>query len=179
MLESGAGRPIDRSPGLEQQIAAGRLVPGTAAPTEWALESYALGRRALVPNGSALGESYFRTYADTVDRPLALAGLRPADAAHAHAWGLGPSGDRAPDDGVGHRCRRSDSVNGLRVSAGGGASSVSVFVTLSGRTFLAWLTTGSRAPGLGLSRPWRLLARNQSWRPIARGVQLQTEVRAS
>ena len=65
---------------LEQQIAAGRLVPGTASPIEWAMESHALGRRALVPNGSALDESYFRANAETVDRRLALAGLRLADA---------------------------------------------------------------------------------------------------
>jgi len=64
---------------LQQQIAAGRLASGTASPVEWAMESHALGRRALVPKGSALDESYFRAHAETVDRRLALAGLRLAD----------------------------------------------------------------------------------------------------
>lgn len=61
---------IIRERGLE------RAAGGT--PAEWALESLALARAALLPPGGAVDERYVGTHAATLDERLALAGLRLA-----------------------------------------------------------------------------------------------------
>ena len=64
---------------LERQIKARQLRPsGTAV--EWAMESNALARAALLPAGGDAGEAYYRAHIAQVDERLALGGLRLARA---------------------------------------------------------------------------------------------------
>ena len=50
--------------------------PGT--PAEWAMQSHALARAALLPAHGAADEAYYRAHIDIVDQRLALAGVRLA-----------------------------------------------------------------------------------------------------
>ena len=64
---------------LQRQIAQGgwsAVAPGT--PAQWAMESHALARPALLPANGAVDDAYLRAHAATVDRRLALGGLRLA-----------------------------------------------------------------------------------------------------
>ena len=64
---------------LERQIASRRLrASGTAV--EWAMESHALARAALLPAGAEAGEAYYRAHIEQIDERLALGGLRLARA---------------------------------------------------------------------------------------------------
>jgi hypothetical protein len=47
-------------------------------PEEWAMESLALARKALVPSGAKVDERYYREQIEVVDDRLVLAGLRLA-----------------------------------------------------------------------------------------------------
>jgi nuclease S1 len=62
---------------LERQIAARRwAASGTAA--DWAMESHALAKAALLPAKGVADESYYRTQLPVVEQRLALGGLRLA-----------------------------------------------------------------------------------------------------
>jgi hypothetical protein len=50
--------------------------PGT--PAEWAMQSHALAKAALLPEHGAADEAYYRAHIDVVDQRLALAGVRLA-----------------------------------------------------------------------------------------------------
>ena len=64
---------------LERQIKARQLrASGTAV--EWAMESNALARAALLPAGAEAGEAYYRAHIAEIDERLALGGLRLARA---------------------------------------------------------------------------------------------------
>ena len=49
-----------------------------SAPAEWAMESHALAKAALLQPGADAGEVYFRTHIAAIDERLALGGLRLA-----------------------------------------------------------------------------------------------------
>jgi hypothetical protein len=62
---------------LERQIAARRWrASGSAA--EWAMESHALAKAALLPERGEANEAYYRTHIAKIDERLALGGLRLA-----------------------------------------------------------------------------------------------------
>lgn len=64
---------------LERQISARRWrASGSAA--EWAMESHALAKAALLPERGEANEAYYRTHIAKVDERLALGGLRLARA---------------------------------------------------------------------------------------------------
>lgn len=62
---------------LERQIASRRL-RASGTPVEWAMESHALARAALLPAGAEAGEAYFRAHIAQIDDRLAIGGLRLA-----------------------------------------------------------------------------------------------------
>jgi hypothetical protein len=62
---------------LERQISARRW-RASGSPAEWAMESHALARAALLPAGGEAGEAYYRAHIAQVDERLALGGLRLA-----------------------------------------------------------------------------------------------------
>ena len=62
---------------LERQISARRL-RASGTPLEWAMESHALARAALLPAGADAGEAYYRAHIAQIDERLALGGLRLA-----------------------------------------------------------------------------------------------------
>ena len=62
---------------LERLIKARRLAASGSA-ADWAMESHALARAALLPAGGDAGEAYYRAHIATVDERLALGGLRLA-----------------------------------------------------------------------------------------------------
>ena len=64
---------------LERQISARRL-RASGTPVEWAMESHALARAALLPAGGDAGEAYYRAHIAQIDERLALGGLRLARA---------------------------------------------------------------------------------------------------
>lgn len=47
-------------------------------PKDWAEQSWALGKTALVPNGTNIDEAYYRKHIGVIDERLALAGVRLA-----------------------------------------------------------------------------------------------------
>ena len=51
-------------------------IPGTAA--QWAMESHAIAKAALVPQRDRVGEAYYRAHIGEVDRRLAQGGVRLA-----------------------------------------------------------------------------------------------------
>jgi hypothetical protein len=63
--------------------------PGTA--TEWAMQSHALGRAALVAPRADIDEAYYRTQISVVDERLALGGLRLAALLNRSLAGAPPS----------------------------------------------------------------------------------------
>ena len=66
---------------LEKLIAERNWVgqpPGT--PAEWAEQSWALGKKALVAPDTNIGETYYRTYLPVIDERLALGAVRLAAA---------------------------------------------------------------------------------------------------
>lgn len=64
---------------LQRQIkGAGWLAAEPGTPAQWAMESHALARPALLPPNGAVDDAYLRAHAATVDRRLALGGLRLA-----------------------------------------------------------------------------------------------------
>lgn len=64
---------------LERQIAARKwTASGTAA--EWAMESHALAKAALLAPGGEANESYYRKHIGAIEERLALGGLRLASA---------------------------------------------------------------------------------------------------
>ena len=66
---------------LEKLIAVRNWVgqpPGT--PAEWAEQSWALGKKALVAPDTNIGETYYRTYLPVIDERLALGAVRLAAA---------------------------------------------------------------------------------------------------
>ena len=66
---------------LERQIAAGKWTASAAGSTaEWAMESHALAKRALLPPRGDANEAYYRAHIAQVDERLALGGLRLARA---------------------------------------------------------------------------------------------------
>jgi hypothetical protein len=48
------------------------------SPSEWAMESHALAKMALLPPGGVVDEAYYRAHIPAVDQRLALGGLRLA-----------------------------------------------------------------------------------------------------
>ena len=62
---------------LERQIKVRRL-NATGGAAEWAMESHALARAAMLPAGGEAGEPYYRAHIATIDERLALGGLRLA-----------------------------------------------------------------------------------------------------
>jgi hypothetical protein len=62
---------------LERQIKARRLA-ASGSPAEWAMESHALAKTALLPAGGEAGEPYYREHIAQIDERLALGGLRLA-----------------------------------------------------------------------------------------------------
>lgn len=62
---------------LEKQIKARRLT-ASGSPSEWAMESHALAKAALLPAGGEAGEAYYRAHIAQIDERLALGGLRLA-----------------------------------------------------------------------------------------------------
>ena len=62
---------------LERQIKVRRMTASGSA-AEWAMESHALARAALLPAGGEAGEAYYRTHIGKIDERLALGGLRLA-----------------------------------------------------------------------------------------------------
>jgi len=62
---------------LERQIASRRL-RASGTEVEWAMESHALARAALLPAGAEAGEAYYRAHIAQIDERLALGGLRLA-----------------------------------------------------------------------------------------------------
>jgi len=75
-------RRLDEAPYLivlERQIAEKHLAgqpPGT--PEEWAVQSWSLGKAALVPQDTDITEAYYKTNIPIVETRLALAGVRLA-----------------------------------------------------------------------------------------------------
>ena len=66
---------------LEGQIKQrGWDAPATGSPAEWAMESHALAKAALLPDKGVVDEAYFRARIAAVDERLALGGLRLAAA---------------------------------------------------------------------------------------------------
>lgn len=64
---------------LERQIQQrGWHTDSTGAPPEWAMESHALAKAALLPAGGAVDEAYYRAHISEVDERLARGGLRLA-----------------------------------------------------------------------------------------------------
>ena len=55
-----------------------RIAARDSSPADWAMESHALAREALLPKGGNAGEEYFREHIELVDDRLVLAGLRLA-----------------------------------------------------------------------------------------------------
>lgn len=49
-----------------------------SSPAEWAMESHALAKTALLQPGAVVGDAYFRTQIAVIDERLALGGLRLA-----------------------------------------------------------------------------------------------------
>lgn len=47
-----------------------------STPKEWAEQSWALGKTALVPNGTNIDEGYYQKHIGVIDERLALAGVR-------------------------------------------------------------------------------------------------------
>jgi hypothetical protein len=62
---------------LERQIKARRLA-AAGSPAEWAIESHALAKAALLPAGGEAGEPYYQAHIAQIDERLALGGLRLA-----------------------------------------------------------------------------------------------------
>jgi hypothetical protein len=62
---------------LERQIAAQRW-RALGSPVDWAMESNAVARTALLPAGGEAGEAYYRAHIAQIDERLALGGLRLA-----------------------------------------------------------------------------------------------------
>ena len=62
---------------LERQISA-RGWRASGSPADWAMESHALARAALLPAGGEAGEGYYRAHISEIDERLALGGLRLA-----------------------------------------------------------------------------------------------------
>jgi hypothetical protein len=65
---------------LSDYISRGRRSPLTTntQPADWAMESHALAKRALLPAQGVVDEPYYRTQISVVDERLALGGLRLA-----------------------------------------------------------------------------------------------------
>lgn len=64
---------------LNALIAAERLeAQPTHGPAEWAMESHALAKAALLPQGADADQAYYERHIATVDRRLAQAGVRLA-----------------------------------------------------------------------------------------------------
>ncbi len=64
---------------LEEQIARRKLVGRpTGQPSEWAMESLRLSNTAMLPQGAAVDEAYYRAQLPVIDERLALAGVRLA-----------------------------------------------------------------------------------------------------
>jgi hypothetical protein len=63
---------------LERAIAQYGWSAGAGAPADWANESHALAKKALLPAGGVVDEHYAREQLRTVDERLARAGLRLA-----------------------------------------------------------------------------------------------------
>ena len=64
---------------LEDEIARNRWDEApTGAPADWAVESFVLGKAALLPPHANVDEAYYRAQIPVIDRRLALAGLRLA-----------------------------------------------------------------------------------------------------
>lgn len=64
---------------LSEQIARGRRnTLSTSSPAEWAMESHALAKRALLPRQGVVDEAYYRAHISVIDERLALGGLRLA-----------------------------------------------------------------------------------------------------
>lgn len=65
--------------GLERLIVTERLATRpTGTPAEWAMQSLALSKAALLPQQGIVDEAYYRAQIPVVDERLALAGLRLA-----------------------------------------------------------------------------------------------------
>jgi len=65
---------------LSEYIARGRRSPliTNTQPAEWAMESHALAKRALLPAQGVVDQAYYRAQVSVVDERLALGGLRLA-----------------------------------------------------------------------------------------------------
>jgi hypothetical protein len=64
---------------LERQIRQRRWDEvAIGSPAEWAMESHALAKAALLPSGGSVDEAYYRARIPVVDERLALGGLRLA-----------------------------------------------------------------------------------------------------
>ena len=64
---------------LSGQITRGRLKAQTeGAPADWAIESQALAKRALLPRQGIVDEAYFRAHIPIINERLVLGGLRLA-----------------------------------------------------------------------------------------------------
>jgi len=64
---------------LERQIKQrGWDIVETGSPAQWAMESHALAKAALLPAEGVVDEAYFRAQIAVVDERLALGGLRLA-----------------------------------------------------------------------------------------------------
>jgi hypothetical protein len=64
---------------LERQIMQRRWHElAIGSPSEWAMESHALARAALLPSGGIVDEAYFRAQIPVIEQRLALGGLRLA-----------------------------------------------------------------------------------------------------
>ena len=62
---------------LERQISAQRW-RASGSPVDWAMESNAIARAALLPAGGDAGEAYYRAHIAQIDERLAFGGLRLA-----------------------------------------------------------------------------------------------------
>jgi hypothetical protein len=62
---------------LEGQIKA-KAWTASGSPSDWAMESHALAKAALLPARGDANEAYYRKYAGAMDERLALGGLRLA-----------------------------------------------------------------------------------------------------
>jgi hypothetical protein len=51
---------------------------GDSQPADWAMESHALAKRALLSPQSIIDEAYYRSQISVIDERLALGGLRLA-----------------------------------------------------------------------------------------------------
>jgi hypothetical protein len=64
---------------LERQIKQRRWdAAATGSPADWAMQSHALGKAALLPAKGVVDEAYYRARISVVDERLALGGLRLA-----------------------------------------------------------------------------------------------------